>query len=198
MATNAPALEVGLVDDEDVRDLQDAGLDHLHAVAQVGREHDHGGVGDGRDLELGLPHPDRLQDHGVEAERAQQPDRLARGQREAAEVSAGAHAADEDLRVQGVALHADAVTQDRPARERRVGVGGDHRHRSILLAQVRDQRIDQRRLAGSGRAGEPHDVGLAHAITELLLKRPHSRIAALDHGDRAGEGANVPGPKPVR
>jgi hypothetical protein len=30
------------------------------------------------------------------------------------------------------------------------------------------------------------------------MKRAHGGIAPLDEGDRTGEGANVPGPKPVR
>jgi hypothetical protein len=46
------AVEVGLVDDEDVGDLQDPRLDHLHPVPQVGRHHDDRGVRDGCHLEL--------------------------------------------------------------------------------------------------------------------------------------------------
>src|SRR5213594_4277255 len=46
------AVEVGLVDDEDVRDLEDPGLDHLHAVSQVRRQDDHRRVRDGGHLEL--------------------------------------------------------------------------------------------------------------------------------------------------
>ena len=71
------ALQVRLVDHEDVRDLEDAGLDHLHAVAQVRSQHHHGGIGNRRHLQLRLPHADGLQDHGVEAERPEQADGLA-------------------------------------------------------------------------------------------------------------------------
>src|SRR5256885_2549705 len=54
------AVDVGFVDDEDVRDLEDAGLDHLHAVAEVWGQDDDCGVGDRRDLELRLTDTDRL------------------------------------------------------------------------------------------------------------------------------------------
>jgi len=60
------------------------------------------------------------------------------------------------------------------------------------------QRVDQGRLAGSRRAREADDVGLSGAVAELLLKPADRGIAAFDQGDRACEGANVPGPKPFR
>src|SRR5207249_7375344 len=90
------AVEVGFVDNEDVGDLEDAGLDHLHAVAEVRGQDDDGGVGDGGHLELGLTHADRFQDHLVEAECSQQPDRLTRRQGQPAEVTPRTHAANED------------------------------------------------------------------------------------------------------
>ena len=70
------AFQVRLVDDEDIRDLEDAGLDHLHAIAQVRGQHHDGGIRDSRHLQLRLPHADRLDDDGVEAEGTQQADGL--------------------------------------------------------------------------------------------------------------------------
>src|ERR1700730_16323091 len=61
------ALQIGLVNDEDIGDLEDACLDHLHAVAKVRCEDHDGGVGDGRDLELRLADADGFQDHLFEA-----------------------------------------------------------------------------------------------------------------------------------
>src|SRR5437870_6668758 len=102
-------LEVRLVHHEDVSDLQDPGLDHLHAVAEVRGQHDHRRVRHRGHLQLGLADAHRLQDHRIEAERAEQPDRLAGGQRQPAQVTARAHAPDEDLGVEGVPLHLNAV-----------------------------------------------------------------------------------------
>ena len=60
---------VALVDDDEVGDLEQAGLDGLDLVAHLGRlEHD-GRVGRGRDLDLALARPDRLDEHEVEARR---------------------------------------------------------------------------------------------------------------------------------
>ena len=61
------------VDHEQVRHLQDAGLERLDGVAEA-RHRDHGdGVGDLHDVELALADPDRLQQHQVEAVGVQQP-----------------------------------------------------------------------------------------------------------------------------
>ena len=58
---------VALVDDQDVGDLQDAGLDRLHFVAESGRADDDVRVGDATDVNLGLPDADRLDDDDIEA-----------------------------------------------------------------------------------------------------------------------------------
>jgi hypothetical protein len=94
-----------------------------------------------------------------------------------------------------VALHADAITEDRTARERRVGVGGNYRHRTIELPQKRDERVDQGRLPGSRSSREADDVGL-RAILQVGFDRPDGGIALLDEADRAGEGADVPRAEP--
>ena len=61
------ARPVALVDDDDVGHLEQARLDRLDLVAHLGRlEHD-GRVGGGRDLDLALAGPDRLDEHQVEA-----------------------------------------------------------------------------------------------------------------------------------
>ena len=62
---------VGLVDDHNVGDLQQAGLGRLDGIARAGIEHDDGGVGDGGDLDLGLPDSHRLQQHDVVGQRGQ-------------------------------------------------------------------------------------------------------------------------------
>jgi hypothetical protein len=48
----AVAIDIGLVDDEDIRDLEDSGLDHLDAVTEVRGQHHHGRVRHGGNLEL--------------------------------------------------------------------------------------------------------------------------------------------------
>ena len=62
---------IGLVDHEDVADLQDAGLDGLDPVAQARCQHHDRGVGLAGDLHLGLPDADRLDEHRVAAGRVQ-------------------------------------------------------------------------------------------------------------------------------
>src|SRR6267154_6666180 len=107
------AIEVRFVDDKDVGDLENAGFDHLHPVAEVRRQDYNCGVGHRGDLELRLTDADRLEDDLVEPKGTQQADRLPGRERQAAEVSAGSHAADENLRIERMTLHADAVAEDR-------------------------------------------------------------------------------------
>src|SRR5260370_4440076 len=105
------------VDKEYVRECQDARLAYLHAIAKVGGQNHDRRVGDRRHLELRLADPDGFEDHRVEAERAEQPDALASGQGKTAEVAPRSHAANEDLGIERVTLHADAVAEDRATGE---------------------------------------------------------------------------------
>ena len=190
------AVEVGFVDNEDVGDLEDAGLDHLHAVAEVRGQDDDGGVGDGGHLELGLTHADRFQDHLVEAECSQQPDRLTRRQGQPAEVTPRTHAANEDLSVQRMALHADAVTENGPARERRVGVGGEHRDGFLFAPKVGHHRVDQRRFSSARRAGETGHARRAGVAAQRFFEVAHRGVTPLDQSDGSREGTHVAGSKP--
>ncbi len=68
-------LAVGLVHDEHVGDLQDAGLRHLHRVAPA-RRHDHQGrVGRRGDVHLGLSHAHGLDDRPGRGRRRRGPER---------------------------------------------------------------------------------------------------------------------------
>ena len=106
------------------------------------------------------------------------------------------HAADEHLGVERVSLHPDAVAQDGATSERRVGVGGDHSHGPVVLAQRGDERIDEGRLAGSGSPGEADDVG-PRPVCKLVLEGADRRVAFFDEADRAGQGPDVAGAEPL-
>ena len=68
------ALAVGLVDDEDVGDLHQAGLVGLHAVAPARIDDDDGRVGFPGHLDLDLTDPDRFDDDPMAADRVEQAD----------------------------------------------------------------------------------------------------------------------------
>ena len=93
---------------------------------EPGMQHERDGVGQRRDLDLGLPHADRLEDHDVLAAGVQHQPGLQRGLGDAAEVAAGAHRADEDAGVEEVVGQPDAVAEQRALRERAGGVDRDH------------------------------------------------------------------------
>ena len=119
---------VALVDDDDVGDLEEAGLDRLDLVAHLGRLEDDGRVGGRRDLDLALARADRLDEDEVEPARVEHRRGGPARRREPAGMAARGHRADEDVGVPGVGLHPDPVAEQRAAGDRARGIDRDHRH----------------------------------------------------------------------
>ena len=142
---------VALVHDDQVRDLEQAGLDRLDLVAHLGRLEDDGRVGGGRDLDLALARPDGLDEHEVEAGGIEQRRGGRRRGREPAGMPARRHRADEHAVVVGVGLHPDAVAEQGPAGDRRRRIDRDDRHGSPGPADLADEGRHERGLAGAGR-----------------------------------------------
>src|SRR5450759_1295409 len=100
---------IGLVDDEDIGDLHDAGFDGLDIVAHAGDEDDDGDLGEGGDLDFVLADADGFDDDVIPAGGVHEAGEIGGGSGEAAHGAAGGHGADEDSRVGVVLLHADAI-----------------------------------------------------------------------------------------
>ena len=155
---------VRLVDDEQVGDLQEAGLVGLDGIAPPRIHHHDGGVGGCSHSHLLLADTDGLhQDHG-NADGRQDPHGVRHGHSQTAEVAAGGHRADEDLVVEGVVLHPDPIPQDGPTRKGRGRVDGQHGHLVASTQSTRagpgDQLIGERRLARTRSPGDADAVGL--------------------------------------
>jgi len=82
---------IGLVDDEDVGNLHDAGFEHLHRIAAARLESDERRLRQLRDLDLALPHPDRLDQHDVYTEGIHEQHSIGRRSGHAAQVPAAGH-----------------------------------------------------------------------------------------------------------
>ena len=108
-------LTIRLVDGEQIGDLQHAGLDRLHLVAQARRFHDDGRVRRAGDIDLGLPHADRLHQDALEAGGIEHGDHIGRGVRQPAQIAARRHAADEDAGIARQIAHAHPIAQQRAA-----------------------------------------------------------------------------------
>jgi hypothetical protein len=162
------------------------------------RHRDHSGVGDGRDLDLGLPDADGLHDDDVEAGRIEHEQRLRRRPGEAAQVTAARHRADEDPVVHHVVLHPDAIAQQGAARERRRGIHGQHRDRPPGAAPGGDELVGQRRLADPRRAGDADHLGLPRVGVEATDDLAQALVGAvLDARERPGEGATLTSQQPL-
>ena len=109
---------VGLVDGDEVGELEDAAFDPLELVAGAGEledeeEVDHVGHGD-----LGLTDPDGLDENHVEAGGLADDDRLAGLARHAAERAARRRGPDEGVGASRQLLHSGLVAEDRTLRNR--------------------------------------------------------------------------------
>jgi hypothetical protein len=129
------AVAVRLVDHEDVADLEDPGLGGLDPVAHPRCEEHDGGVGETRDVDLALTHPDRLDDDDVTAGGIEDPQRLRSGPRHSPEMAAAGHRTDVDLGVQSMLRHPDPVPEERPTGEGRARVDGEHADPSPAAAE---------------------------------------------------------------
>jgi hypothetical protein len=185
------SLAVGLVDDEDVGDLEDARLDRLDAVAHARRQQDQGGVGEAGDRHLGLTDADGLDEDDVEARAVQHPDHLRGGGGQAAEVPARGHRSDVDAGVGGVLLHPHPVAQDGAAREGARRVDRQHRHPLALGAEGRDQGRGGGGLADARGARQSDHLGGAGAGRERRRHVAHLGAAVFHGGDESSQRPRV-------
>ena len=185
------AFLVGLVDDEDVGDLHDAGLHYLHVVAHSRREDEADRVRYLHDVDFGLPDADRLYDDRVEAAGVEYERGLVRAAADAAEISARAHAADEDALLDRVVLHAQAVAENSAASE---GARRVYRYYADLLAlglELRDEPVDEGALARAWASGDSDDVGLAGPRIYLFHNFFGLWRFCLHKTDKAADGSRV-------
>ena len=184
---------VHLVDGDHVGDLHDPRLERLHCVTGAGHQHEQDDVCDADHLDLALAGADRLEEDDVLPGCVDQQERLERRFGQAAEVPARAHRADVDLRVEEVVGEADAVAEQRAARERARRVDGDDADAPAEAARMADERADERRLADARRPGDADRRG----ATRARVDPPHDLgaigLPVLHEGDRAGERAPVSG-----
>ncbi len=182
---------VGFVDDEDVADLEEAGLVGLHAVAPPGVEDHDGGVGRFDDLDLGLTDPDGLDDHKRFPDGVEHGDHPGGRLGDAPEVAATGHRPHVDAGIADVVLHPDPVAEDRSSRERAGRIDGEDRHFVAVSTDQRDELVGEGALAGAGGTGESDHVGVPGARIQLAEEFLGSGASIFDEADQPGQGASI-------
>ena len=182
------ALAVGLVDDQDVGDLQQPRLHGLNVIAEAGRGDEDAHVGHLGDVDLALAGADGLDQNDVLPRRVQRIDDAHRRRREAAQVAAARQRAHEDAVVLERGRHADAVAQDGTARYGARGVHGDDADRFAFAAQVARVGVDERRLAGPRRAREADHERSTEVGLHQLEQARHGLGQPLELGHGARDG----------
>ncbi len=145
---------IRLVHDQQVGDLDDAGLDGLNVVARSRNGQQTNGVDDAHHVDLLLTHAHRLHQDHVEAHRIEHADDATRGTRQSARLAAIRHASDEDTRVEIVLAHANAIAEDRAAGIWAGRIDRDDGNTRHSLSIGRGERRHQRALACARRPGE--------------------------------------------
>ena len=193
------AVAVGLVDDEDVADLQDAGLGGLDAVAHARREQHDRGVGEAGDLDLGLADADGLDQHHVAAGRVEHPQRLRGRPGQAAEVAARAPSS--GCRRRRRSAWSCIRTRSPSSAPPENGEDGSTASTPTRCPRAgrRHERRRRRRLADPGRAGEARRRARCPACgASAAMTSPELRGRALDQRDQPGHGTRPALPRPGR
>ena len=170
-----------------MRDLDDAGLHELQAVAGAGLKAEDDRIGGAGHIGLGLADADGLDQHDVE-ERAHQHHGRDGERGEAAELVPRRHGAHEDAGIAGIGPEPRAVAEQRSAGGARGRVDGDDADGAAVPAPGRDERADQRRLADAGRTGDAHHLRARRRIGRI--EQPQRRRVlrgAFEPGERRGE-----------
>ena len=182
----AASARVGLVHDEHVDELEQAGLHELERVAAAGVGDEHERVDEIRHRGLGLADADRLDEHAVERgreDRHRRPGLLG----DAAEPIARRHRADEHARVAAARAHPDPVAEQRAAGALARRIDRDHGDRLSAAAQPAHERVEQRRLARAGRAGHADPRAARERLVALERVEQRERLRARARALVVGE-----------
>src|SRR6185369_2773667 len=106
-------------------------------------------------------------------------ERIDGGPGETAVARARRHRADVHARVGRALLHADAVAEQRAAREGARGIDREHADGLLARAQLLDQRVDERTLAGAGRTRDADAPGAPDARVDARQRGREARIRVL-------------------
>ncbi len=184
-------IPIGLVDGDDVGELEDAALDALELVTRASEREEQEGVDHLGHRDLVLADPHGLDDDDVVTGSLQHEHGLPRRPGDAAEVPTGRAGPDEGRLTGREAGHPGAVAEDRAARTSRAGVDRDDGHRVPALDEPAPHRVDEGRLAHSGdtRDADPHGAagGVRDEREELPRELAVVGAAGLEQGDGAGD-----------
>src|SRR4029078_8193962 len=123
---------------------------------------------------------DGLQENELLARGVEHEERLQRRLRQAAEMAARAHRADEHTGVEKMVREPDPVAEQRALRARARWVDREHTARAALRASLPDQRRDETRIANAGRPADAHRVRTPRLRIDVMDEIVGQRVAVLD------------------
>ena len=186
---------VGLVDQDQVGQLDDAPLDALQVIAAARQEHQEEHVGHIGDGGFRLADPHGLHQHDVMAGGLDHQHRFPGPPRHPAQGPAGGRGADEGLRLAGQPGHPGLVPQDRAAAQPRGGIHGQNRQPVAPGQDMQAEALDEGRFADAGRPGNA-DANRAAGTGQQDLQQAVGQGAMVGpvgfhQGDGLGQGPAV-------
>jgi hypothetical protein len=186
-------VEVGFVDDDQVRQLHHPFFDGLQVVARVRQLHQHEHVRHAGHRDLALADADGFHDHDVVTRRLADQHGLARLLGDAAQRPARRAGTDEGALVHRELLHPRLVAQDRTARHARRGIDREHGHAMALPNQDQPERFDERAFADTRHAADAEAKRLAGVRQQrrehFVSARAMVRACRLEQRDRLRDRA---------
>src|SRR5207249_537712 len=116
---------------------------------------------------------------------------------ESTAVAARGHGADEHVAVPGVGLHAHAIAQDRPTRDRAARIDRDHGNGAAAPTDLADERRDESALARARRPGDADQLGMTGEWIERADGSLPRGTAVLYLGEDPCQCPAVPATRPL-
>lgn len=182
--------EVGLVNNEDIGDLEQAGLLPLQFVAGFGLEEENEDIDESTDGGIALPRADGFDEDNLEAEGLDEPDEGVEMGSQGPLPSGGGETADEDAVVIGSRGHAEAIAEEGTTGERTLRIAGENGDAQLVAADLLEELAGETALADAAGSREGDDPG------EVLTTAERGEdgldlLTARDHADEAGESEAV-------
>jgi hypothetical protein len=141
---------VALIDDKDVPDFHDAGLEGLNVITHPGNQHDNGDIGELDDIDFVLPDSDGLDENGVSSRRVKNANNVCCGSGEPPQGTARGHASNKDSGIRRKRIHPDAIAEDRTSCEGAAWVYCDDSYLGIVLPVRRGEAVHERAFTRAG------------------------------------------------
>jgi hypothetical protein len=167
------------VDNEDISDLHDSGLDRLHCIPHPGNHHNNNRMGMVDDIHFLLAGSHGLNDDDILTHGIENMNGISNGIRQSSKSAACGKTPHKNARILGVTLHSDAIAQNCAACKGACRINSKNAHRPIICTQYRNQCIGEGAFSGSRGSGDSDNMRSARIGEKIFDNLPGFRTLIL-------------------